>query len=154
MHKRQFSSVRPKPTRTEAEAKFRAGYVDGFADAIRLIVKLKAAGYVRPQEIANILGEHYAADLIPWRKLAVAKALTEPDAEPTRTPPPSPKVTTWADVRRLVFARDGHLCAFCKATKDLEIDHVEPVCEGGRPDLTNLRVLCKRCNVERNKAAA
>lgn len=148
MHKRL------KPTRTEAEAKYRAGYVDGFAEAIRLIVKLKGAGYVRPQEIANILGEHYAADLIPWRKVAVAKAWTDQDAEPTRTPPPDFKFTTWADVRRLVFARDGHACAFCNTTKDLEIDHVEPVCEGGRPDLTNLRVLCKRCNVERNKAAA
>ncbi len=148
MHKR------PKPTRRESEAKYRAGYVDGFGEAVRLLVKLKGAGYVRAQEIANVLGEHYAAELIPWRKEAVALTWTDPNGEPTRTRPPEVKVATWPALRRLVFKRDGHKCAFCNATADLEIDHVEPVHEGGRPLPENLRVLCKRCNLERNKVAA
>jgi len=51
--------------------------------------------------------------------------------------------------REAVFERDGHRCAFvapdgtrCTATHDLQIDHVEPYCEGGTNDVGNLRVLC------------
>mgnify|MGYP006283770387 CR=1 FL=1 len=51
--------------------------------------------------------------------------------------------------REAVFARDGHRCAFvgpdgtrCTATHDLQIDHVEPYCEGGTNVVANLRVLC------------
>ena len=51
--------------------------------------------------------------------------------------------------REAVFERDGHRCAFvapegtrCTATHDLQIDPVEPYCEGGTNDVANLRLLC------------
>jgi len=40
-------------------------------------------------------------------------------------------------------------CAFCGTTSDLTADHVLPQSLGGRDELANLRVLCRRCNGRR-----
>ena len=37
-------------------------------------------------------------------------------------------------------------CRFCKMTKNLTIDHKQPLIYGGTNDLKNLQCLCKRCN--------
>lgn len=142
---------RPKPTYAETEAKYRTGFVDGFGEAIRVLVKLKQAGFIRPQEIANILGEHYSEALIPWRKIAVAASWERPDEEPNKTLPPSIKIEDWPSIRDQVFKRDGRKCASCGSVEDLQVDHVTPVFDGGLPFMSNLRVLCRRCNLERNK---
>lgn len=58
-----------------------------------------------------------------------------------------------ATVRRAVFERDGQRCTFlgpdghrCTATRDLQIDHVEPYAAGGQHEESNLRVLCGKHN--------
>lgn len=40
-------------------------------------------------------------------------------------------------------------CEFCGAREDLTYDHVVPISQGGRTVLSNLRVLCRRCNSRR-----
>lgn len=51
--------------------------------------------------------------------------------------------------------RDGRACRICK--KDLtyydeaSIDHVKPVCKGGKNELSNFRLVHRRCNRYRGK---
>jgi 5-methylcytosine-specific restriction endonuclease McrA len=58
-----------------------------------------------------------------------------------------------ADTRAAVFDRDDHRCTFvaadgtrCNATRNLEIDHVQPFALGGSNEPQNLRVLCAAHN--------
>jgi hypothetical protein len=51
-----------------------------------------------------------------------------------------------ADVRALVFARDGFACVECGATDRLSLDHVHPWSLGGSDHESNLRTLCRPCN--------
>ena len=51
--------------------------------------------------------------------------------------------------RRLLFARDRHLCAYCGnvyAHDDLSMDHIQPASRGGRDVWSNLVAACKTCN--------
>jgi len=54
-------------------------------------------------------------------------------------------------LRKHILDRDGNRCQVCHATENLDIDHCLPVCLGGDNNPLNLRVLCHKCNVERNK---
>lgn len=45
-----------------------------------------------------------------------------------------------------VGKRDGFHCGACKATKNLQLDHVIPVSVGGSSDVENLQLLCGSCN--------
>ena len=58
--------------------------------------------------------------------------------------------------RKEVFDRDGHRCTYvapdgtwCSATRDLQVDHVQPFALGGANDPENLRVLCGAHNRRR-----
>jgi hypothetical protein len=51
-----------------------------------------------------------------------------------------------ADVKRLVWDRDGGRCVRCSSTRDLQFDHVIPVVLGGGNEPANLQVLCAPCN--------
>src|SRR3990172_12750345 len=48
--------------------------------------------------------------------------------------------------RQRILERDGDRCVECGAREDLEIDHIEPVSNGGNSDDSNLRTLCADCN--------
>ncbi len=51
--------------------------------------------------------------------------------------------------RELLFLRDKHLCAYCGDVfkrPELTMDHVHPVCQGGKDAWTNLVTACKHCN--------
>ena len=53
-----------------------------------------------------------------------------------------------------VFKRDSFSCQYCGATpstKELEVDHIQPVAKGGGNDMMNLTTSCFDCN--RGKAA-
>jgi 5-methylcytosine-specific restriction endonuclease McrA len=51
--------------------------------------------------------------------------------------------------RRNVFARDGHRCQYCgtvRSSKDLNLDHVTPVSQGGSSTWENVVCCCIGCN--------
>lgn len=50
-----------------------------------------------------------------------------------------------------VKKRDGFKCVMCGNTEDLHIDHIKPLFLGGSNHLENLRTLCRKCNLGRNK---
>lgn len=41
------------------------------------------------------------------------------------------------------------ICAACGASESLQVDHIIPVCRGGRSDLSNLQALCRTCNARK-----
>jgi len=49
-----------------------------------------------------------------------------------------------------VFRRDGHRCVYCRAKKNLTLDHVLPKSRGGRNTWKNLVTCCKVCNLKKN----
>jgi HNH endonuclease len=52
-------------------------------------------------------------------------------------------------IRFAVFKRDGFTCQYCGAHPPdviLEIDHIEPISEGGSNDESNLATACTSCN--------
>ncbi|HYH51801.1 MAG TPA: HNH endonuclease [Acidimicrobiia bacterium] len=59
--------------------------------------------------------------------------------------------------------RDGDRCWYCGCTFDeregggsrtLTIDHIEPVAEGGRSSIDNLRLCCRTCNQRKGQLGA
>lgn len=67
--------------------------------------------------------------------------------------------TSGSLLRRAVRGRDGGICALCgvdaRFTGGWDADHIVPVCEGGRTELSNIRTLCKPCHkAETRKLAA
>lgn len=93
-----------------SEFKYRRGYLDGMLAAAHLIADLRRAGFVRPNEISNIVGEFASTDLKRWASLQNCRS---------RQNPPTAAITTWADLRSEVFARDVHECALCGETAGL-----------------------------------
>ncbi|WP_082764056.1 HNH endonuclease signature motif containing protein [Frondihabitans sp. PAMC 28766] len=57
-----------------------------------------------------------------------------------------------ADVRQLVWKRDGGKCRSCGSNTELQLDHIIPVAYGGATTVDNLQVLCGPCN--RRKGAS
>lgn len=57
-----------------------------------------------------------------------------------------------ADVKQLVWNRDGGACRACGSMIELQFDHVIPVARGGGSTEQNLQVLCGPCN--RRKGAS
>jgi 5-methylcytosine-specific restriction endonuclease McrA len=54
--------------------------------------------------------------------------------------------------RYAVWQRYGRKCALCRATDDLQIDHILPVSRGGRSSLHNVQILCGACNADKGDA--
>lgn len=57
--------------------------------------------------------------------------------------------------RRNVYLRDDYTCQYCghkAAATELNLDHVEPRCLGGRASWENLVTSCKRCNFRKGSA--
>eukprot|EP00798_Chlamydomonas_sp_ICE-L_P021283 gene21283-28205_t len=51
-----------------------------------------------------------------------------------------------ACTRRNVFVRDKFQCQYCSIKQNLTVDHVKPVCLGGKNSWTNLVTACLACN--------
>lgn len=49
-------------------------------------------------------------------------------------------------IRSEIMEQYDNKCAFCKSSKDLQIDHIIPIAAGGTSTKNNLRVLCRQCN--------
>lgn len=48
--------------------------------------------------------------------------------------------------RGIIFSRDNWRCVLCGSEKNLTVDHIKSVYQGGTNDYDNLQTLCNRCN--------
>ncbi len=55
------------------------------------------------------------------------------------------------ELRNKVYKKYEGKCAKCKSTENLEIDHIIPFVLGGKTELKNLQLLCKKCNLKKGK---
>jgi hypothetical protein len=100
----------------------------------------------------------------------LAQALTtaglpEPASEPIAAPPawfnsraitsvfvPNRNRQIPESIRRAVHERDGGRCVRCgdgPPAAELHVDHIYPWSKGGTNDLSNLQLLCQRCNLSK-----
>ena len=57
------------------------------------------------------------------------------------------------EVQLRVSRRDNNVCQLCAKNvldKDIHFDHIIPWSKGGSSDENNIRILCKKCNLERS----
>lgn len=51
-----------------------------------------------------------------------------------------------ATTKKIVYARDGGNCNCCGSSVDLEYDHITPYSCGGSSEVSNIQLLCMKCN--------
>jgi 5-methylcytosine-specific restriction enzyme A len=56
------------------------------------------------------------------------------------------KVLANEKIRRTIMQKYNYKCNICKSEYDLTIDHIISVANGGSNELSNLQVLCRKCN--------
>ncbi len=48
--------------------------------------------------------------------------------------------------KKIVYSRDGGKCKCCGSSSSLEYDHIKPYSCGGKGDVSNIQLLCQKCN--------
>ena len=48
--------------------------------------------------------------------------------------------------KKIVYSRDGGVCKCCGSSSRLEYDHITPYSCGGSSDVSNIQLLCRKCN--------
>lgn len=48
--------------------------------------------------------------------------------------------------KKIVFARDAGICQCCGNSENLEFDHIMPYSCGGGGNVSNIQLLCLKCN--------
>jgi 5-methylcytosine-specific restriction protein A len=51
----------------------------------------------------------------------------------------------WQQLRKVQLARQP-FCTECGTADDLTVDHIVPLVQGGRSEMSNLQTLCRTCN--------
>lgn len=51
-----------------------------------------------------------------------------------------------ATTKKIVYTRDGGKCKCCGSSLDLEYDHITPYSCGGSSEVSNIQLLCMKCN--------
>ena len=121
---------------------FKTGYQYAMLAASEIIIDLKNMGYSRPAEIANILEEFSLTTIYNWRE----------GGGDRHKPPGLPDIIkSWREMRKTILDEFDNKCCRCFSTERLEVDHINPVKDGGLPLKNNLRVLCKPCHQTRGQ---
>ena len=48
--------------------------------------------------------------------------------------------------KKIVFSRDGGVCQCCGSSEKIEYDHITPFSCGGSNEVSNIQLLCLKCN--------
>ncbi len=136
--------------RRDSEKDYRRGFLYGLGYAIDLIEQLKEKGFIRPQEIANIISKFHYEVILPWRYKAARDVL----AGNFKALHEHPRIAqeSWSEIRARIIYRDGGVCKGCGSDEELHVDHIQPVCQGGTPTDDNLQTLCKDCNLRKARS--
>jgi len=63
---------------------------------------------------------------------------------------PKIKNTLKSSKKERIKKRDNYECVICGSKNELQVDHIKPIFLGGNNEESNLRTLCKTCNLSRN----
>lgn len=96
----------------------------------------------RLAELDQAIGIHAAEFDAPHEEHPI-DFLTAPAPLPFEQTQRSPIPET---VRHEVWRRDQGKCVTCGSNANLQYDHIIPVARGGATSVTNLQLLCQRCN--------
>lgn len=128
-------SQRPNPT-------FYLGWIEGLKSIVRMFNHLDQVGKTQGIEKR-------------WEALDESEKWLLQVIEKQHGPKQSPcsqktRSSIQPSLRFKIFRRDEYECAICGKGKDeaerLEVDHIEPVSEGGTEEPENLQTLCWECN--------
>ena len=64
----------------------------------------------------------------------------------------TPRINIPRSVKKYVLQRNNYQCQSCgkpETEAQLNIDHIVPLAKGGSNDISNLQVLCNRCNCQK-----
>ncbi len=65
-----------------------------------------------------------------------------------------PRIKIPIEVREKTFERNNYQCQSCHkidlTAKNLQVDHIIPLAQGGANHLSNLQTLCAKCNREKS----
>lgn len=97
----------------------------------------------------------------PWfpnKFMILPDAPAEPSRVEKTASPKHPKKTKRKNISSLkklrVFQKSGFVCSYCGiSTKQLTIDHIKPLAEGGSNDFENLTAACSKCNKSKGSNA-
>ena len=98
---------------------------------------------------------HLTRDILQGKLLAALRKRMAPVKRKSRKLHTTHLLHTqeWKIIRERVFTRDGRVCKRCGTIERLQIDHILP--KSLYPflsfDMTNLQVLCQRCNFRKNR---
>lgn len=56
---------------------------------------------------------------------------------------------TASQIEKIYEVYDNH-CAYCYSKKNLTLDHFEPLARGGKHEISNMVLACKKCNCSKN----
>jgi 5-methylcytosine-specific restriction endonuclease McrA len=60
--------------------------------------------------------------------------------------------TTPQEIEHLIRSFIGKPCLYCKEkldAKNISLDHITPITRGGKKNIKNLTIICKRCNTRK-----
>ena len=57
----------------------------------------------------------------------------------------------WRKLRLEVLDRDRWRCQACGKAGMLEVDHIQPLEDGGSDEPDNLQVLCRGCHIDKHR---
>ena len=57
----------------------------------------------------------------------------------------------WRRLRSRILDRDGWRCRKCGKAGILEVDHIQPLEDGGSDEPDNLQVLCRGCHIAKHR---
>ena len=120
---------------------YREGFEEGFDYCIQRFEELyRKRGFVRVQEIANILLNWSENVLRPWRYWGKGKHKDDMLHYPLHE-----QKESWSEIRERILRRDKK-CVRCGDVVRMEVDHIVEVQNGGIPTDDNLRALCAVCH--------
>ncbi len=116
--------------------------------AVRILMaRAQEQDLTTERDLAGVVG----LSLYRWRKLApTVMPLVERLMKHTTFHKRIGREKLPEATKRLIYQRDGEVCAYCGATDGpFDIDHREPVAQGGTNDPSNLCVACVPCNLSK-----
>lgn len=52
------------------------------------------------------------------------------------------------DLRKIIL-KDDSKCIKCESSEKLHLDHIHPISKGGKNDISNIQILCGKCNMKK-----